>query len=160
LLPLRHIAVVDTDDAIVARSGPHFSHGEIMKVLKGLLALAVLMPIGAASADDFSTWPKSDKAKCLMERGDTTVAARAAQDANCGPVGDSSRAGRAFVLADAYEDVIRGISSGDAKGAKDLMNVLWQVQNRSPQLQSCWKTMIKVCDAAEMGTAIDNAAKK
>jgi hypothetical protein len=131
-----------------------------MKVLKVLAALAVLTPIGAASADDFSTWPKSAQAKCLMERGDTTVAARAAADANCGPVGDSSRAGRAFVLADAYEDVIRGISSGDAKGAKDLMNVLWQIQNRSPQLQSCWKTMIKVCDAADMGKAIDDAAKK
>jgi hypothetical protein len=131
-----------------------------MKVLKVLLGLAVLMPIGAASADDFQTWPKSVQAKCLMERGDTTVAARAAADANCGPVGDSSRAGRAFVLADAVEDVMRGISSGDAKGAKDLMNVLWQIQNRSPALQSCWKTMIKVCDAAEIGKAVDDAAKK
>jgi hypothetical protein len=131
-----------------------------MKVLKVLLALAVLMPIGAASADEFSTWPKSNQAKCLMDRGDSKVAAFAAADANCGPVGDSSRAARAFVLGDAFEDVIRGISSGDAKGAKDLMNVLWQIQNRSPQLQSCWKTMIKVCDAAEYGAAIDAAAKK
>ncbi len=131
-----------------------------MKVLQALLALAVVIPIGAASADEFQTWPKSVQAKCLMDRGDSKVAVLAAADANCGPVGDSSRASRAFVLADAYEDVIRGISSGDAKGAKDLMNVLWQTQNRSPQLQSCWKTMIKACDAAEIGKAIDAAAKK
>jgi len=126
-----------------------------MKVAKTLLALAVLMPIGAASADDFSTWPKSSQAKCLMERGDSTVAKLAAVDANCGPVGDSTRAARAFVLGDAVEDVMRGISLGDEKGAKDLMNVLWQIQNRSPQLQSCWKTMIKVCDADEIGKTID-----
>ena len=131
-----------------------------MKVLKVLLVLAVLTPIGAASADEFQTWPKSDRAKCLMDRGDSKVGVFAAADANCGPVGDSSRAARAFVLADAYEDVIRGVRSGDAKGARDLMNVLWQIQNRSPELQSCWKTMIKVCDAAEMGKAIDDAAKK
>jgi hypothetical protein len=131
-----------------------------MKVSNALLAAAVFLPIGAASADEFSTWPKSTQAKCLMERGDSKVAAFAAADANCGPVGDTSRAARAFVLADAYEDVIRGISLGDTKGAKDLMNVLWQIQNRSPQLQSCWQTMIKTCDAADMGAAIDAAAKK
>jgi hypothetical protein len=39
------------------------------------------------------------------------------------------------------------------------MNLLWQTQNRSPMFGSCWKTMIKVCDAAEIGTAID-AMKK
>jgi hypothetical protein len=131
-----------------------------MKVLTVLLALAALMPIGAASADDFQTWPKSNQAKCLMDRGDSKVAAFAAIDVNCGPVGDSSRAARAFVLANAYGDVIRGIKSGDTKGTKDLMNLLWQTQNRSPALQSCWKTMIKTCDAADMGKAIDDAAKK
>ena len=131
-----------------------------MKALKILLALTVLTPIGAASADEFQSWPKSNQAKCLMDRGDSKVASFAAADTNCGPVGDSSRAARAFVLADAYEDVIRGIKSGDAKGAKDLMNVLWQIQNRSPALTSCWKTMIKACDAAEIGKAIDDAAKK
>ena len=130
-----------------------------MKVTKVLLAFAVLMPIGAASADEFQTWPKSNQAKCLMDRGDSKVAAFAAADTNCGPVGDSSRAARAFVLANAYGDVIHAIRSGDAKGTKDLMTLLWQTQNRSPALQSCWKTMIKVCDAAEMGQAID-AMKK
>jgi hypothetical protein len=131
-----------------------------MKVLNALLALAVLMPIGTAAAEDIQSWPKSSQAKCLMERGDSKVAAFAAADANCGPVGDSSRAARSFVLANAYADVVRAVKSGDAKGTKDLMNLLSNIQNRSPQLQSCWKTMIKVCDAGEIGKTIDEAAKK
>jgi hypothetical protein len=130
-----------------------------MKVLKVLLALGVFLPIGAASADEYSTWPKSEQAKCLMDRGDSKVAVFAATDPNCGPVGDTSRAARAFVLGDAVEDVMRGISSGDAKGAQDLMKVLLQIQGRSPELQSCWKTMVKLCDAAQIGAAID-ALKK
>lgn len=131
-----------------------------MKALTILLALAVFMPIGAASADEFQTWPGSVQAKCLIDRSDKKVSVFAAADTNCGPVGDSSRAARAFVLANAYGDVIRAIRSGDAKGTKDVMNVLWQTQNRSPMMGSCWKTMIKVCDAAEIGKAIDDAAKK
>jgi hypothetical protein len=130
-----------------------------MRARQILLALTFIMGVGQASADDVQTWGKSVQGKCLMDRGDRSVAKFAAADTNCGPVGDSSRAARAFVLANGFSEVARAVSSGDAAGAKDVMNVLWQAQNRSPALTSCWKTMIKVCDAAEIGKAIDAAHK-
>jgi hypothetical protein len=130
-----------------------------MRALTILLALAVIVPIGRASADDLQAWGKSAEGKCLMDRGDRSVSTFAAADTNCGPVGDSSRAARAFVLANSFADVVKAVNSGDAAGAKDVMNVLWQTQNRSPMLTSCWKTMIKVCDAAEIGKTIDASHK-
>jgi len=126
-----------------------------MKALHILPALAFIIGIGQASADEVQTWGKSDQAKCLMDRGDRSVAKFAAADTNCGPVGDSSRAARAFVLANGFAEVAHAVNSGDAAGAKNVMNVLWQTQNRSPALTSCWKTMVKVCGADEIGTAID-----
>ncbi len=128
-----------------------------MKVLKGLLAVAVLLPIGAASADELQSWPKSTPAKCLMERGDSKVAAFAAADANCGPVGDSSRAGRAYVLSDEFEDLIRSIRLGDAQGTKTMMTGFWRTTNRSPALNSCWKTMVKTCGAESIGATVEAA---
>jgi hypothetical protein len=128
-----------------------------MKAVHIALALAAMAPLGAAHADDLGIWKKSPATKCLMERGDAKLAAFAAADANCGPVGDATRASRGFVLSDAVEDAYRAANSGDAKGAKDLMRVLWQIQNRSAALGSCWKTMVKVCDAAPIGEAIDAA---
>jgi hypothetical protein len=130
-----------------------------MRAFQIPLALAFIAGIGQASADEAQNWGKSVQGKCLMDRGDRSVAKFAAADANCGPVGDSSRAARAFVLANAFADVARAVNSGDSAGAKDVMNVLWQAQNRSPMLTSCWKTMIKVCDAAEIGKAIDASHK-
>lgn len=133
--------------------------GKVMKALHVLLVLAVLAPLGAAQADDLSMWQKSPITKCLMERGDRTLAAYAAADANCGPVGDATRASRGYVLSDAAEDAYRAANSGDAQGAKQLMRVLWQIQSRSPELASCWKTMVKMCDAGKIGEAVEAAAK-
>lgn len=130
-----------------------------MKTLHILSVLAFIIGIGQASADEAATWGKSVQAKCLMDRGDRSVAKFAGADTNCGPVGDSSRAARAFVLANGFAEVAHAVNSGDAAGAKDVMNVLWQAQNRSPALTSCWQTMIKVCDAADIGAAIDAAHK-
>jgi hypothetical protein len=126
-----------------------------MRALHIPLALVFIAGIGQASADEAQTWGKSDQAKCLMDRGDRSTAKFAAADANCGPVGDASRASRAFVLANTFADVAKAVNSGDSAGTKDVMNVLWQAQNRSPMLASCWKTMVKVCDAAEIGKEID-----
>jgi hypothetical protein len=131
-----------------------------MRSIVGIsLALSFIAGIGQASADEAQAWGKSVQGKCLMDRGDRSTAKFAAADANCGPVGDSSRASRAFVLANAFADVARAVNSGDTAGAQDVMNVLWQAQNRSPMLTSCWKTMIKVCDAAEIGKTIDASHK-
>ena len=128
-----------------------------MKVLSALLALTVLMPIGAASADDYSAWPKSPAAKCLMDRGDSKVAAFAAVDSNCGPVGDATRAGRAFVLGDEFEDLIRSIKLGDAQGTKTMMTGFYRTTNRSPALNSCWKTMVKTCGAENIDATVEAA---
>ena len=128
-----------------------------MKVLSALPALAVFLSIGTASADDYSTWPKSQQAKCLMERGDTQVAALAAADANCGPVGDATRAGRGYVLADEFEDLIRSIKLGDAQGTKTMMTGFYRTTNRSPALNSCWKTMVKKCGAENIDATVEAA---
>jgi hypothetical protein len=128
-----------------------------MKVLKALLAVAVLMPIGAASADDYQTWPKSQQAKCLMDRGDSKVAVFAAADSNCGPVGDATRAARGYVLSDEFEDLIRSIRLGDAQGTKTMMTGFWRTTNRSPALNSCWKTMVKTCGAENIGATVEAA---
>ena len=125
-----------------------------MKAIHIVLALAAMAPLSAARADDLD-WKKSPALKCLMDRGDAKLAAFAAADENCGPIGDSSRAPRGYVLSDAVEDAYRAVNSGDAKGGQDLMKVLWQIQNRSPKLASCWKTMVKTCDAAKIGEAIE-----
>ena len=131
-----------------------------MKAVHILLAFAALAPMSAARADDLGTWKKSPATMCLMDRSDGKLATFAAADTNCGPVGDATRASRGFVLSDAVEDAYRAANSGDAKGAKDLMKVLWQIQGRSPALASCWQTMVKVCDAAKIGEAVEDAAKK
>jgi len=128
-----------------------------MKAVHIVLALAAMAPLSAARADDLDIWKKSPATMCLMDRSDGKLAAFAAADANCGPVGDSSRAPRGYVLSDAVEDAFRAVNSGDAKGGKDLMKVLWQIQNRSPMLGSCWKTMVKNCDAAKIGESIEAA---
>ena len=130
-----------------------------MRAFKILLAATFVVVTGQAFADEVPAWGKSVQGKCPMDRGDRSVAKFAAADANCGPVGDASRAARAFVLANAFADVARAVNSGDAAGAKDVMNVLWQTQNRSPMLASCWKTMIKICDAADIGKTIDASHK-
>ena len=131
-----------------------------MKALTILLAAAlVVAATGQAFADDATTWGKSVKGKCLMDRRDGTVAKLAAADANCGPVGDPSRASRAFVLANSFADVARAVDSGDAAGAKDVMNAFWQTQNRSPMFASCWKTIVKACDAADINQTIEGAHK-
>jgi hypothetical protein len=130
-----------------------------MKALHIFLAVAIVAPLGAAHADDAGVWKKSPATKCLMDRGDQKLAAFAAADANCGPIGNSSRAPRGFVLSDAAEDAYRAANSGDAKGGRDLMRVLFQIQGRSPELASCWKTMLKICDAASIGEAVEAAAK-
>src|SRR4051812_16298176 len=126
-----------------------------MKAVHIVLTLAAMAPLSAAHADDLGAWNKSPALKCLMDRGDAKLAGFAAADANCGPVGDTSRAPRGYVLSDAVEDAYRAANSGDAKGAKDLMKVLYQIQSRSPALTSCWKTMVKTCDAAPIGEAIE-----
>ena len=128
--------------------------------MKGLLiasALAAAAFVNAAHADDYNTWPKSPAAKCLMDRGDSKVAAFAAVDSNCGPVGDATRAGRAFVLGDEFEDLIRSIKLGDAAGTKTMMTGFWRTTNRSPALQSCWKAMVKTCGAEDIGATIEAA---
>jgi hypothetical protein len=132
-------------------------YGVIMKVLKAALAVAVLMPIGAASADDYTAWPKSQPAKCLMERGDSKVAAFAAADANCGPVGDATRAARGYVLSDEFEDLIRSIKLGDAQGTKTMMTGFWRTTNRSPALKSCWQAMVKLCGADNIAATVEAA---
>jgi hypothetical protein len=131
--------------------------GKVMKAVHIVLALAALAPLSAARADDLDTWKTSPVTKCLMDRSDGKLATFAAADTNCGPLGDNTRAPRGFVLSDAAEDAYRAANSGDAKGAKDLMRVLWQIQSRSPALGSCWKTMVKLCDAAKIGEAIEAA---
>ncbi|WP_395016502.1 hypothetical protein [Dongia sp.] len=128
--------------------------------MKGMciaLALAATAFVNAAAADDYSAWPKSAPAKCLMDRGDSKVAAFAAVDANCGPVGDASRAGRAFVLGDEFEDLIRSIKLGDAAGTKQMMTGFYRTTNRSPALNSCWKTMVQKCGAESIGATIEAA---
>ena len=128
--------------------------------MKGLLiaaALAVAAFVNAAQADDYTAWPKSQAAKCLMDRGDSKVAAFAAVDANCGPVGDPTRAGRAFVLGDEFEDLIRSIKLGDAAGTKTMMTGFYRTTNRSPALNSCWKTMVKTCGADNIAATVDAA---
>ncbi|MDQ7246870.1 hypothetical protein [Dongia sedimenti] len=128
-----------------------------MKAAYIALALAALAPLGAAHAEDLSAWKKSPATMCLMDRSDGKLATFAAADTNCGPVGDTSRAPRGYVLSDAVEDAYRAANSGDAKGAQQLMRVLWNIQSRSPALQSCWQTMVKACDAAKIGEAIEAA---
>ncbi len=128
-----------------------------MKGLYVALALAAMATVNAAQADDYSSWPKSAQAKCLMDRGDSKVAAFAAVDANCGPVGDASRAGRAFVLADEFEDLIRSIKLGDAAGTKTMMTGFYRTTNRSPALNSCWKTMVKTCAAENIDATVEAA---
>ena len=128
-----------------------------MKAVHIVLALAAMAPLGAARADDLDIWKKSPTTMCLMDRSDGKLATFAAADTNCGPIGDNTRAPRGYVLSDAVEDAFRAANSGDAKGAKDLMKVLWQIQSRSPALGSCWKTMVKSCDAAKIGEAIEAA---
>jgi hypothetical protein len=128
-----------------------------MKALPIALALAVIIPMNAVQADDLNGWRTSPAGRCLMDRGDSKLANFAAADANCGPVGDSTRAARAFVLANDFETVIRAIGLGDQAGVQTLMTALWRTQNRSPALTSCWKTMVKVCDAEKIGEAIEAA---
>ena len=128
--------------------------------MKGLLtasALAVAAFVNAAHADDYTSWPKSPAAKCLMDRGDSKVAAFAAIDSNCGPVGDATRAGRAFVLGDEFEDLIRSIKLGDAAGTKQMMAGFYRTTNRSPALNSCWKTMVQKCGADDIAATVDAA---
>jgi hypothetical protein len=129
--------------------------GKIMKAVHIALALAAFAPLGAAHADDLGTWKKSPATMCLMDRSDGNLAKFAAADTNCGPVGDTSRAPRGFVLSDAVEDAYRAVNSGDAEGAKRIKGVLWDIQNRSPALGSCWKTMLKLCDAASVGESVE-----
>jgi hypothetical protein len=136
---------------------PFLEKGKIMKAAYIVLALAVLAPLSAARAEDPGPWTKTPATKCLMDRSDGKLASFAAADTNCGPVGDTSRAPRGFVLSDAVEDAYWAANSGDAKGAQQLMRVLWQIQSRSPALASCWKTMVKLCDAAPIGEAIEAA---
>jgi len=93
-----------------------------LRALEILLATAFVLVTGQAFADEVPAWGKSVQAKCLMDRGDRTVAKLAAADANCGPVGDPSRASRAFVLANAFGDVAKAVNSGDASGAKAVIN--------------------------------------
>ena len=128
-----------------------------MKAVHIVLALAVFAPLGAAQADDLSTWGKTPAMKCLMDRSDAKLASFAAADTNCGPIGNTSRAPRGFVLSDAVEDAYRAVNSGDAAGAKRIKAVLWDIQNRSPALGSCWKTMVKLCDAAAIGESVEAA---
>lgn len=128
--------------------------------MKGLLiasALAVTAFVNAAQADDYTAWPKSPAAKCLMDRGDSKVAAFAAIDSNCGPVGDATRAGRAFVLGDEFEDLIRSIKLGDAAGTKTMMTGFYRTTNRSPALNSCWKTMVQKCGADDIAATVEAA---
>jgi hypothetical protein len=133
-----------------------FNKGRLMKIAHLVLAFAALAPLSAAHADDL-VWKKSPAMMCLMDRGDKKLAVFAAADENCGPIGVASRAPRGFVLSDAAEDAYRAANSGDAEGGKKLMGVLWQIQSRSPALASCWKTMVKFCDAAKIGEAIEAA---
>jgi hypothetical protein len=128
-----------------------------MKIL--LASAALVVATAPVFADEVPGWGKSVQAKCLMDRGDKSVAKLAAAEPNCGPVGDPTRASRAFVLANAFGDVARAVNSGDAAGAKNVMNVLWQTQSRSPMFASCWKTMIQLCDAGEIGNTIDASHK-
>ena len=128
-----------------------------MKVQKVLVALAVVMPIGAAAADDYTAWPKSAPAKCLMDRGDGKLANFGAADTNCGPIGDTTRAPRAYVLSDQFEGLIRSIKLGDAPGTKTMMTGFWRTTNRSPALNSCWKTMVKTCGAESIDQTIEGA---
>jgi hypothetical protein len=131
--------------------------GRLMKIFNIAVALAAIVSVNAAQADDLTTWRASAAGKCLMDRGDSNVAKFAATDANCGPVGDSTRAARAFVLANDFETVIHAIGLGDPQGVKTMMTALWRTQNRSPALGSCWKTMVKVCNADEIGKTIEAA---
>jgi hypothetical protein len=128
-----------------------------MKVLYVALVLAAAAAVNTAQADDLSTWPKSPAAKCLMDRGDSKVAAFAAVDANCGPVGDSTRAGRAFVLGDEFEDLIRSIKLGDAAGTKQMLTGFYRTTYRSPALISCWKAMVQKCGAESIAATIEAA---
>jgi hypothetical protein len=128
-----------------------------MKVLTLALALAVTASVNAAHADDYNAWPKSPAAKCLMDRGDSKVAAFAAVDSNCGPVGDATRAARGYVLSDEFEDLIRSIKLGDAAGTKTMMTGFYRTTNRSPALNSCWKTMVKTCGAENIGDTVEAA---
>ena len=130
-----------------------------MRALKILLASALVLAAGQAFADGVPAWGTSVKGKCLMDRRDMSVAKLAAAEPNCGPVGDPGRASRAFVLANSFADVARAVDSGDAAGAKQVMSAFWQAQNRSPMFASCWKAMIKTCDAAEIGDTIEAAHK-
>jgi len=128
-----------------------------MKGLYIALALAVTASVNAAAADDYNAWPKSPAAKCLMDRGDSKVAAFAAADSNCGPVGDATRAARGYVLSDEFEDLIRSIKLGDAQGTKTMMTGFWRTTNRSPALNSCWKTMVKTCGAENIDATVEAA---
>ncbi len=128
-----------------------------MKGLTIALALAVIAPLNVAVAQDYTSWPGSDVSKCLMERGDTTVAKLAATDANCGPVGDPSRAGRGYVLADEFEDLIRSIRLGDANGTQQMMRGFYRTTNISPAMNSCWKTKVAACNAQSIGAAVEAA---
>ncbi len=128
-----------------------------MRAISIAVALAVIAPAFAAQAEDLNSWRTSPAGRCLMDRGDSKLANFASADANCGPVGDSTRAARAFVLANDFETVIHAIRLGDQDGVKTMMTALWRTQNRSPALTSCWKTMVKVCGADEIGAAIEGA---
>ena len=122
-------------------------------------ALAVMVPVSAASADDLAGWRASPAGRCLMDRSDGNVSRFAAVDSNCGPVGDTSRASRAFVLSNDFEGVIRAIRLGDPQGVKTLMGALWRTQSLSPAMGSCWKTMVQHCNAENIGAAIEAGAK-
>jgi hypothetical protein len=128
-----------------------------MKAVHIVLALAAFAPLSAARADDLDTWKKSPATMCLMDRSDGKLATFAAADTNCGPIGNTSRAPRGYVLSDAVEDAYRAVNSGDAEGAKRIKAVLWDIQNRSPALGSCWKTMVKLCDAAKIEESVEAA---
>jgi hypothetical protein len=52
---------------------------------------------------------------------------------------------------------MRAIRLGDPQGVKTLMTALWRTQNRSPALGSCWKAMVKTCNAEKIGEAIEAA---
>jgi hypothetical protein len=128
-----------------------------MKGLTIALALAVIAPVNIAAAQDYTSWPTSPAAKCLMERGDSTLAKLAASDTNCGPVGDATRASRGYVLADEFEDLIRSIKLGDANGTQQMMRGFYRTTNLSPALNSCWKTKVTACGADNIGATVEAA---
>src|SRR4051812_4910272 len=96
----------------------------LMKTSTIAFAFAVFASAFAAQAEDLNGWRTSPAGRCIMDRGDSNVAKFAAVDANCGPVSDSTRAARAFVLSNDFETVIKAIRLGDQDGVKTLMTAL------------------------------------